>query len=264
MQPRSWIYSLVHVPGRVSKMKPPVNSAPKSWQSHPTTHILAVLMVYVPVYAFALWTHLSERTITLRELFLYPLILGGGTVVLILVIHRYVLGESLSTLQLKPGRWYTDVIAGVLLGIVALGIKMLQGVVQSSIFATRPEPPAEEIVTLIRGIAGNPMLITLWLGPVVWIGVAAYEELIRIFALNRLWRVWPQQFAKWIVLIVTAVLFGLVHIYQGPLSMFFITIQGLLYGWYYLRFGRVWPLIIAHALYDSLQVIQIVMAFRGG
>jgi hypothetical protein len=42
-----------------------------------------------------------------------------------------------------------------------LGIKMLQGVVQSSIIA-RPEPPAEEIVTLIRGIAGNPMLITLW------------------------------------------------------------------------------------------------------
>ncbi|MHC4061116.1 MAG: CPBP family glutamic-type intramembrane protease [Planctomycetota bacterium] len=38
----------------------------------------------------------------------------------------------------------------------------------------------------------------------------------------------------------------------------------MLYGWYYLRFGRVWPLIIAHALYDSLQVIQVVMAFRGG
>ena len=78
MQPGSWIYSLVHVPGMVSKMKPPINSAPKSWQSHPTTHILAVLTVYVPVYAFAMWTHLSDRTITLRELFLYPLILGGG------------------------------------------------------------------------------------------------------------------------------------------------------------------------------------------
>jgi membrane protease YdiL (CAAX protease family) len=245
-------------------MNSSISSTPKSWQSRRITRILAVLTVYVPVYAFALWTHLGERVITLRELFLYPLILGGGTVVLILVIHRYVLGESLSTLQLKPGRWYTDVIAGVLLGIVALGILMLQGFVQSSIIATRPEPPAEEIMTLIRGIAGNPMLIALWLGPVVWIGVAAYEELIRVFALHHLWRLWPQQLVKWIVLIATAVLFGLAHIYQDPLSMLFITIQGLLYGWYYLRFGRVWPLIIAHALYDSLQIIQVVMAFRGG
>jgi membrane protease YdiL (CAAX protease family) len=244
-------------------MSSTISSTPKSWQSRPTTHILAVLVVYVPVYAFALWTQLSDRIITLRELFLYPLILGGGTVALILIIHRYVLGEPLSTLQLKSGKWYTDILAGVLLGTLSLGIMMVQGIVQSSIIATSTEAPAEELVTLISGIADNPMLIALWLGPVVWIGVAAYEELIRVFALNHLWRVWPQQLAKWIVLIVTAVLFGLAHIYQSPLSVFFITIQGLLYGWYYLRFGRVWPLIIAHAIFDSLQVIQVVMVFRG-
>lgn len=244
-------------------MNPSIAYTPKRWQRQPTTQILAVLIAYVPVYTFALWTNLSERQITLKELFLYPLILGGGGVILILVLHRYLLGEPLSTLQLKAGRWYSDILAGVLLWMLTLGILMLQKVIQSTIFPAKSEPAAEQLITLFSGIAHNPVLIAVWLGPVVWIGVAAFEELSRVFALNHLWRVWPQPAAKWIVLIATAVLFGLVHIYQSPLNMFFITIQGLLYGFYYLRFGRVWPLIIAHALYDSLQVIQVVMVFRG-
>ena len=238
-------------------------SDPESSKRRLSTRILVVLIAFVPPYAVALGTNLSGRTITLDQLFLYPLVLGGGTIILILLMHRYILGEPLATLQLKPGRWYSDILAGVFLGLLSLGLKLVQGFVQSSLFAAQPNPPAEEIVTLFRGIAGNPMLIALWLGPVVWIGVAAFEELIRIFALNHLWRVWPRPQTKWLVLIGTAVLFGLVHIYQDPLSMLFITIQGLLYGWYYLKFGRVWPLIIAHAIYDSLQVVQILMVFQG-
>lgn len=238
-----------------------MKSNPESSKRRPSTRILAVLVGFVPVYAVALGSNLSGRTITLDGLFLYPLVFGGGTIVLILLMHRYVLGESLTTLQLKPGRWYSDILAGVILGLLSLGIKLVQGIVQSSLFAAQSDPPAEEIMTLFSGIAGNPTLIALWLGPVVWIGVAGFEELIRIFALNHLWRVWPRPLIKWLVLIGTAALFGLVHIYQAPLNMFFLTIQALLFGWYYLKFGRVWPLIIAHAIYDSLQVVQILMVF---
>jgi membrane protease YdiL (CAAX protease family) len=240
-----------------------IDAGPKHWQSQPAAHILAVLLAYIPVYAFALWTNLSESTLTLAQLFLYPLVLGGGSVVLILLLHRYGLGEPLSTLQLRPGRWYLDILAGVLLLVLALGLMLLQNIVSSSLFPAKSEPLADELITLFRGIAGNPILIALWLGPVAWIGVAAFEELSRVFALNHLWRVWPKPLMKWIVLLASGFLFGLVHIYQSPLNMLFITLQGLLYGLYFLRFGRVWPLIIAHALYDSLQVIQIVMVFRG-
>jgi membrane protease YdiL (CAAX protease family) len=38
---------------------------------------------------------------------------------------------------------------------------------------------------------------------------------------------------------------------------------GLVYALYYLRFGRVWPLIIAHAAFDSLQILQAVNAGAG-
>ncbi len=118
-------------------------------------------------------------------------------------------------------------------------------------------------MTLFTGVVNDPLLLAVWLGPVVWLGVAAFEELTRVFMLNRLWTVWPQPVARWLVMIVSAGLFGLAHIYQGPASVVAIALQGFLYAWYYKRFGRVWPMIIGHALYDSLQVIQVVVAFGG-
>ena len=233
----------------------------KTWQNHPITQILAVIVVYVPLYFFALWTHLSGRTLTLKELFLYPLLFGSGGIVLTLLIFRFVCGECLASIQLKPGKWYIDIAAGVVLGFLSLGLKMIQGTLQSKWMPSVSNPASEDTLAFFIGIAHNPLLVAIWLGPVVWIGVAGFEELTRVFMLDRLWKVWPKPVAVWLVLILSAVLFGLVHIYQGPISMFFIAVQGLLYGWYYMRYGRVWPLVIAHAIYDSLQVIQIVMIF---
>jgi membrane protease YdiL (CAAX protease family) len=243
---------------------PSATSNRKPWQRHPITQILAVAVVYVPPYALAIWSHLSQRTITLKELFLYPLLLGGGSVVLTLLVYRFICGERIASLNLKPGKWYTDILAGILLAAVFLGLLMLQQVILSRWLPEPAGPPPEELVTLFSGIVNDPLLLAVWLGPVVWLGVAAFEELTRVFMLNRLWTVWPQPVARWLVMIVSAVLFGLVHIYQGPASVIAIALQGFLYAWYYKRFGRVWPMIIGHALYDSLQVIQVVLAFRGG
>ena len=81
----------------------------KRWQSHPVTQVLAVLIVCVPPYTLAIWSHLSQSTIALKELFLYPLLIGGGSVVLALLVHRFICGERIASLNLKPGnppvRW---------------------------------------------------------------------------------------------------------------------------------------------------------------
>lgn len=245
-------------------MAPAATLEKRPWQKRPITQILAVAVAYLPVYSFALWSHLSHQTITLRELFLYPLLLGGGDVVLVLLIYRFVCGEPVASLNLKPGKWYTDILAGVVLAAFFLGLLVLQQVIQSHWFPHTAGPPPRELITLFKGIVNNPLLLAIWLGPVAWLGVATFEELTRVFMLNRLWTVWPQPLARWLVILVSAALFGLVHIYQGPVSAFFIGLQGLLYAWYYLRFGRVWPMIVGHALYDSVQVIQVVIAFHGG
>lgn len=236
----------------------------KPWQDRPATQIIAVSVVCIPPYALALWVHLSQRTITLKELFLFPLLIGGGCVVLALLVYKFVCGERIASLNAKPAKWYTDLLVGVLLAGFFLGLFILQQVIQSRWLPRTAGPPPEELITLFNGIVNDPLLLAIWLGPVAWFGVATFEELTRAFMLNRLWIVWPQPLGRWLVMIASAALFGVVHIYQGTVNATAIALQGLLYAWYYKRFGRLWPMIISHALYDSAQVVQVAIAFRGG
>ncbi len=240
------------------------NLEKKPWQGRPITQLIAVAVVCIPPYAFAIWAQLSQRIITLKELFLFPLLIGGGCVVLALLVYRIICGERITSLNITPGKWYTDLLVGILLAAVFLGLFVLQQVIQSRWLSLSAGPPPQQLVTLFNGIVNNPVLLAIWLGPVAWLGVATFEEVTRVFMLNRLWIIWPQPLGRWIVIIVSAALFGLAHIYQGPVNAIAIALQGLLYAWYYKRFGRVWPMIIGHALYDSAQIVQVVMAFRGG
>lgn len=231
------------------------------WHNHAATQVAAVAVVYLPIYLFALATHLSGRAVGLSELLLYPLLIGGGAIVVILFLFRFVCGERIASLNLKHGRWLSDIAAGMVLAVLLL---LLLAAQQFSVARWLPQssaPLSPEQLTLFIGLAHNPLLAAIWLGPVVWIGVAGFEELTRVFMLNRLWLVWRGAPARWLILLLSAILFGLVHIYQGPANTIAIGFQGLIYGWYYLEFGRIWPMIVAHALYDSIQVVQVILLF---
>lgn len=231
------------------------------WQRSPATQVATVAVVYLPLYLFALATQLSGRAIGLSELLLFPLLMGGGAIAVMLALFKFVCGEEMACLNLRAGRWLSDIAAGMMLGVILLLLFAVQQSLAARWFPQPSAPLSQQQLTLFTGLARNPLLVAVWLGPVVWIGVAGFEELSRVFMLNRLWTVWPGSAARWLVLLLSAFLFGLVHVYQGPANVVAIGVQGLIYGWYYLRFGRVWPMIIAHALYDSLQVVQVVMLF---
>ncbi|MFC1879576.1 CPBP family intramembrane glutamic endopeptidase [Chloroflexota bacterium] len=53
---------------------------------------------------------------------------------------------------------------------------------------------------------------------------------------------------------VSAALWGLAHFYQGPSGMVNVAITGIILAVVYLRFGRVWPLIICHYLQAAFQI----------
>ncbi len=42
------------------------------------------------------------------------------------------------------------------------------------------------------------------------------------------------------------------HFYQGALAVLSITPMALLFGYWFARTGRLWPLIVAHALQDFI------------
>jgi membrane protease YdiL (CAAX protease family) len=56
----------------------------------------------------------------------------------------------------------------------------------------------------------------------------------------------------WRIIIVTSVLRGTYHLYQGIGAFVGNVVMGLLFGWLYTRYGRVLPLIIAHVVIDTV------------
>lgn len=53
----------------------------------------------------------------------------------------------------------------------------------------------------------------------------------------------------------SSVLRGSYHLYQGVSAGFGNILMGVLYGWFFWRTGRVWPLIIAHFLIDAVAFV---------
>jgi len=52
----------------------------------------------------------------------------------------------------------------------------------------------------------------------------------------------------------------LVHVYQGPAGLISAIAVGVVFGTYYLRSGRLWPVVAAHALADLLTLGRLAGA----
>jgi membrane protease YdiL (CAAX protease family) len=224
-------------------------------------NIIVVIVGIVPFYVYLLWTQMTRgEQYTLSDMLVYPLVIGGSMIIMLLVLYSRYCRKPLRLLNRREGKWWKDILTGIILAVFMLVLFFFQQKTINPLFPQKPPPHA--IIELLTGLVRNPVLLAVWLGPVVWIGIAVFEELQRVFLLDLLWDVSSGAFVKWIVLIISAVLFGLGHMYQGTASMIGIFFQGILLGIFYLKFGRIWPMIIAHGLYDSLQVITAVIQIR--
>lgn len=54
--------------------------------------------------------------------------------------------------------------------------------------------------------------------------------------------------STWSSIVISSVLFGSYHIYQGPAPAFALFVMGILYGSIFAVIRRIWPLALAHAL----------------
>lgn len=241
-------------------MKPtPIKPTP----AKPVTHLLAAAGAILPMAALTAWMYVLRDSIPgLGEFFLGPLLVGGGMIFWLLFLHLVPCRDSLRSLGLGiAGRW-RDIVLGALMGLGFLVFKHLTDPLLASVFGPRPPNPA--ILQLLVGIVQDPLLLALWLGPVVWIGVAGFEELWRAVVLRRFWAVFTGDAGRWIALLSVSMLIGLAHGYQGPAAVVSIGFKSVLMGWYFMATGRTRTLIVAHAVYDSVQIAMAVLAIRSG
>jgi membrane protease YdiL (CAAX protease family) len=60
------------------------------------------------------------------------------------------------------------------------------------------------------------------------------------------------------VLVLPTALWGVLHLYQGASAALTIFCLGMLYAWYFHRTRRLWPIIIAHGLFDLTQLALLL------
>lgn len=145
-------------------------------------------------------------------------------------------------------RWRGDVLGGIglaaLIGLPGLALYQLARVLGMNASVE----PAELYDTWWR----IPVLL------LVSFGNGWAEEVIVVgFLLTRLRQLGVNPVAA---VLASSVLRGLYHLYQGFGAGLGNLAMGLVFGYVWMRTGRLWPLVIAHALIDSVAFVGYAVA----
>lgn len=107
------------------------------------------------------------------------------------------------------------------------------------------------------------MLIITLVG--VYIVSSFGEEVVyRAFLINRISELGlDSKYGKVATVLISAVIFGLVHFEWGPTGVVSTGLMGLVMGIFYLKFKKkLWILVLAHAYMDTILLVQVYMASR--
>jgi len=86
-------------------------------------------------------------------------------------------------------------------------------------------PPNTELIDVMIDLANSPMLMVICFGPVLWIGIALFEELSRTFLLKSLWNISDSKNWHITAIFLASALIGTVHLYQGLASVISIGLE---------------------------------------
>lgn len=114
-------------------------------------------------------------------------------------------------------------------------------------------------VSQFRALPGNEALLVFWL-TLSWTLAAVVEELAyRGWILARCVEVGGGSRSAWVAaVLVSSVLFGAVHAYQGLSGMISTGLTGVVFGVTYLATGRnLWTAIIAHGTLDTAGFVMM-------
>ena len=228
----------------------------KPWQRTRWVQALAILLGYIfPLTVFI--SQLFGGPPTAQGYLLYAF---GYTLLVIaelLLILWFLCGEKPNNLNLKPGVWWKDMLGGIVLVVLTFSVKIFLDPMIARYFH-RASDIESGMVDLVNTLADNPWLAALFLGLAVF-SVAGSEELTRVFFITRWMKISSSKVWLGVGVFLSASLFGLNHVAQGYAGVISVTLNGLIMVLWYLRFGRIFHLIIAHYLYDVIQLGPVII-----
>lgn len=157
-------------------------------------------------------------------------------------------GIALRSIGLGRPRWRPDLLGGV-------GLAALIGVPGLALYQIA------RLLGMNANVEPAELYDTWWRIPVLLLTAFANgwaEEVIAVgYLITRLrqLRVSPAT-----AVVATSALRGLYHLYQGFGAGLGNLAMGVVFGYVYLRTGRLWPLIVAHALIDAVAFVGYALA----
>ena len=220
--------------------------------------IALTIMVFIP-FGMMIWfrSHQSSGFAS-TELILYPLLFGGGSIIVLYFLKKYFLQEPLSDFNSGKGNWKTDILWGLALVTIYFILFYVERLTLSNLLSFNSNT---ELLGLMLDMRESPWLLIIWFGPVLWIGIALYEELIRVFILTSLWKFSKNILWTVAVIMIASIIIGLAHWSQGSYGMVTIGIKSMVSGFFFYKYRRLAPLVIAHVLYDGIQVALLLLTY---
>ncbi len=164
---------------------------------------------------------------------------------------------GLSGIGLSPTKsWIKMVLLGTGVGVL-LQFLSLYGIEPILAKLTGQLPDLSSFAAL----KGNTEFLLMWLA-ISWTVAAFGEEIVyRGYLMNRFADLIGKSRTAWIVsLFCSAILFGLIHYYQGTSGMVSTGVSGLVFGIVYLATKRnLWGAILAHGAYDTVGFLLIFL-----
>jgi membrane protease YdiL (CAAX protease family) len=187
---------------------------------------------------------------------------GELQLALLLLLQGLVVLIGLRLLLIRRGQTWSDVgLAALRLRDIPRALLALASCVAANVVLTSwmfLEEPAglQEHLDVLRQVAqrlGADRSIAALGAMMLFVGV--YEELAaRGFLLARFRVALP---GTALPVVGSALLFGLGHVYQGWIGVAQTTLLGVILAAYTLRWGTLWPAILAHAVLNTVSVFVV-------
>ncbi|MEZ5743231.1 MAG: type II CAAX endopeptidase family protein [Sphingomonadaceae bacterium] len=189
-----------------------------------------------------------------------PVVLPGlGTLVSLAIVFLtllFVRSARAPTLASTGGSWRRALRLGLVAGLI-LALVFQFGVEPGLEWLTDSEVDLEDFA----GVEGDLGKYLLLLALALVFGGVLEEVIFRGFVIGWGTALLGERAAIWLMLL-SAVIFGLAHFYQGWLGVLTTGLVGLALGWIYLRGGRVLlPAILVHMLINFVGVTLIYTGY---
>lgn len=214
---------------------------------------LALLLAVSFTLDFLSYNYYSNNFLNPESMGFWLLIYKVGFITALVVISKKAMHWSWSDLGFAPPlTWWNPFLTavGTFTAVILLSLFLKPLLLEIG------GPQKTEHLTALKG--NLPLLLFALL--LVWTAAAFVQELVfRAFMINALDTIFGNNsLSTWFAVLTSAVLFGMVHAWQGLGGILFTAAIGLIFGIAYILNGRrIWSIIFVHGLLDSLTLIMI-------